>query len=135
MNAEESLGRLDREDLRNDCPPVTALRNVLLIAQLQHQFVKRGGHPGGTPAARLRIAREAVARHCRKDEVEGIVGASAVCRGVCKRIDDLQKLDDRAGPPVGHEQRHGVVVRSEEHTSELQSIMRNSYAVLCLKKK
>src|SRR3546814_8341380 len=116
MNAEESLGRLDREDLRNDCPPVTALRNVLLIAQLQHQFVKRGGHPGGTPAARLRIAREAVARHCRKDEVEGIAGASAVCRGVCKRIDDLQK-------------------RSEEHTSELQSLMRISYAVFCLKKK
>src|SRR3546814_1124722 len=25
--------------------------------------------------------------------------------------------------------------RSEEHTSELQSLMRNSYAVLCLKKK
>src|SRR3546814_10228413 len=25
--------------------------------------------------------------------------------------------------------------RSEEHTSELQSIMRNSYAVFCLKKK
>src|SRR3546814_2181720 len=28
-----------------------------------------------------------------------------------------------------------MVQRSEEHTSELQSIMRNSYAVLCLKKK
>src|SRR3546814_10093566 len=28
-----------------------------------------------------------------------------------------------------------VVKRSEEHTSELQSLMRNSYAVLCLKKK
>src|SRR3546814_505290 len=27
------------------------------------------------------------------------------------------------------------MVRSEEHTSELQSIMRNSYAVFCLKKK
>src|SRR3546814_7710172 len=26
-------------------------------------------------------------------------------------------------------------MRSEEHTSELQSLMRNSYAVLCLKKK
>src|SRR3546814_4336476 len=25
--------------------------------------------------------------------------------------------------------------RSEEHTSELQSLMRNSYAVICLKKK
>src|SRR3546814_9247295 len=28
-----------------------------------------------------------------------------------------------------------ITVRSEEHTSELQSLMRNSYAVLCLKKK
>src|SRR3546814_3857423 len=28
-----------------------------------------------------------------------------------------------------------VVGRSEEHTSELQSLMRTSYAVLCLKKK
>src|SRR3546814_10606381 len=28
----------------------------------------------------------------------------------------------------------GVEVRSEEHTSELQSLMRNSYAVFCLKK-
>src|SRR3546814_5577520 len=27
------------------------------------------------------------------------------------------------------------VIRSEEHTSELQSLMRNSYAVFCLKKK
>src|SRR3546814_7217382 len=28
-----------------------------------------------------------------------------------------------------------VLVRSEEHTSELQSLMRNSYADFCLKKK
>src|SRR3546814_9825710 len=28
-----------------------------------------------------------------------------------------------------------VQTRSEEHTSELQSLMRNSYAVFCLKKK
>src|SRR3546814_1289481 len=30
---------------------------------------------------------------------------------------------------------NGASVRSEEHTSELQSLMRNSYAVFCLKKK
>src|SRR3546814_6559416 len=30
---------------------------------------------------------------------------------------------------------HGGPIRSEEHTSELQSLMRISYAVLCLKKK
>src|SRR3546814_7650751 len=29
----------------------------------------------------------------------------------------------------------GELDRSEEHTSELQSLMRNSYAVFCLKKK
>src|SRR3546814_3856085 len=28
-----------------------------------------------------------------------------------------------------------IMKRSEEHTSELQSLMRNSYAVFCLKKK
>src|SRR3546814_5624215 len=28
-----------------------------------------------------------------------------------------------------------ILVRSEEHTSELQSLMRNSYAVFCSKKK
>src|SRR3546814_4227634 len=28
-----------------------------------------------------------------------------------------------------------AIFRSEEHTSELQSLMRNSYAVFCLKKK
>src|SRR3546814_1486782 len=31
--------------------------------------------------------------------------------------------------------RHLSAVRSEEHTSELQSLMRISYAVFCLKKK
>src|SRR3546814_10386905 len=30
--------------------------------------------------------------------------------------------------------RTGAITRSEEHTSELQSLMRNSYAVFCLKK-
>src|SRR3546814_9223750 len=31
-------------------------------------------------------------------------------------------------------QRHGTTARSEEHTSELQSLMRISYAVFCLTK-
>src|SRR3546814_5507021 len=32
-------------------------------------------------------------------------------------------------------ERAAAGLRSEEHTSELQSLMRNSYAVFCLKKK
>src|SRR3546814_4373536 len=36
---------------------------------------------------------------------------------------------------VGHDLAVEVITRSEEHTSELQSLMRISYAVFCLKKK
>src|SRR3546814_10063654 len=34
-----------------------------------------------------------------------------------------------------HQKPCGLAARSEEHTSELQSLMRISYAVFCLKKK
>src|SRR3546814_6373212 len=36
---------------------------------------------------------------------------------------------------IGDAQASVLSRRSEEHTSELQSLMRNSYAVFCLKKK
>src|SRR3546814_8280391 len=36
---------------------------------------------------------------------------------------------------IEHQLAHAVRDRSEEHTSELQSLMRISYAVFCLKKK
>src|SRR3546814_9308581 len=36
--------------------------------------------------------------------------------------------------PQRHQVRQRIVQRSEEHTSELQSLMRISYAVFCLKK-
>src|SRR3546814_5704832 len=36
---------------------------------------------------------------------------------------------------LGNQEAHAAGGRSEEHTSELQSLMRISYAVFCLKKK
>src|SRR3546814_5103886 len=57
---------------------------------------------------------------------------------------DARMLDQAFGqhdPSVGVDadlaaiRQHGGECRSEEHTSELQSLMRNSYAVFCLKKK
>src|SRR3546814_6630223 len=36
---------------------------------------------------------------------------------------------------LGAPRTYGIRIRSEEHTSELQSLMRISYAVFCLKKK
>src|SRR3546814_2791065 len=49
----------------------------------------------------------------------------------------LQKKLDRwiFGPFLKALARRKKVIRSEEHTSELQSLMRISYAVFCLKKK
>src|SRR3546814_9859050 len=40
----------------------------------------------------------------------------------------------RVGPRREQRTHDDVVDRSEEHTSELQSLMRNSYAVFCLNK-
>src|SRR3546814_9544452 len=64
----------------------------------------------------------AVALHAR----EGGAGA----RGVPARCRH-QHLETCGGSGLGQ----GGQPRSEEHTSELQSLMRISYAVFCLKKK
>src|SRR3546814_3064801 len=50
----------------------------------------------------------------------------------------LQHLGAGNEPLLGHvadEEQAETALRSEEHTSELQSLMRISYAVFCLKKK
>src|SRR3546814_5343974 len=72
----------------------------------------------------------------------------AIARGVIavERIDDRdvdrlelvrRRLVDGRGPDTeqGADLEDRNVIRSEEHTSELQSLMRISYAVFCLKKK
>src|SRR3546814_2465272 len=57
--------------------------------------------------------------------------------GGCRRFPRIAAARRRV--PRGHrldgEREHRRPARSEEHTSELQSLMRNSYAVFCLKKK
>src|SRR3546814_8344120 len=44
-------------------------------------------------------------------------------------------LSSCASPRRNSQKRSPLSARSEEHTSELQSLMRISYAVFCLKKK
>src|SRR3546814_2019902 len=48
-------------------------------------------------------------------------------------VDDVAHMDDQVGGGDLFQRR--AERRSEEHTSELQSLMRISYAVFCLKKK
>src|SRR3546814_1298689 len=45
------------------------------------------------------------------------------------------KLMERASTLLSGRRRAVAAIRSEEHTSELQSLIRNSYADFCLKKK
>src|SRR3546814_10720398 len=70
-------------------------------------------------------ARPVLAQPCRDAAGDGRVpGLDA---------QGLQRLRVGAGMLEVRGQEHHV--RSEEHTSELQSLMRSSYAVFCLKKK
>src|SRR3546814_9742352 len=79
----------------------------------------------------VRVVGEVHAAVLRYDEhVLGSVAAVALVPHDRFDHQDRAGLEDLA-PVVGVAQ----VGRSEEHTSELQSLMRISYAVFCLKKK
>src|SRR3546814_7756846 len=60
------------------------------------------------------------------------------CRSLWAASQDVaakpERPSRRAGS-FGKDRNRIATTRSEEHTSELQSLMRNSYAVFCLKKK
>src|SRR3546814_8716545 len=83
------------------------------------------GDPRKPPADDVRNpeAPEAVNREQRDDDAQAQTVAEAARHG--RRLEDSKK-------PPGRDERDD---RSEEHTSELQSLMRISYAVFCLKKK
>src|SRR3546814_8771897 len=51
------------------------------------------------------------------------------------RIAPCEKMPPRDGQDMAPLRRATIHDRSEEHTSELQSLMRISYAAFCLKKK
>src|SRR3546814_3397864 len=68
---------------------------------------------GPFETAELRVAPEVIPGVTATDEAPPLLGSASVYDGLRKRL----------------------IERSEEHTSELQSLMRISYAVFCLKKK
>src|SRR3546814_4294483 len=69
-------------------------------------------------------------------DVAGIAPAAAVQSGVFLHVIPIYR-GNRRGAARGPRIRSGAGAeyRSEEHTSELQSLMRIPYAVFCLKKK
>src|SRR3546814_3086234 len=85
-------------------------------------LVSRVQEPAELPAA----ARRADGGH---QPARALRGARFLMATPQASFDDFLKIDIRVGTVVAAEPR------SEEHTSELQSLMRISYAVFCLKKK
>src|SRR3546814_5809884 len=77
-------------------------------------------------------------RGLRGAEEEFLLGAAIANLVLLARPDD-RPAPTRRPPPaldrIGRMARISRGRRSEEHTSELQSLMRISYAVFCLKKK
>src|SRR3546814_3157985 len=81
-----------------------------------------------------------------------LAGLPSVPDGIARSLQSVEAAlsDEESGPPVSIETegelaplaypirqmvKAAQLIRSEEHTSELQSLMRISYAVFCLKKK
>src|SRR3546814_5053056 len=92
---------------RNEAPDALRFRQTrkCRVAEL-HPPRSSSGHTGRGQPSRLRFSSLA-------DRVTG----PFFCSGYCRSLDV------------------GIGKRSEEHTSELQSLMRISYAGFCLKKK
>src|SRR3546814_7876833 len=102
------------------------------------------------PVERFALVFHARAASLFRPELPGLLLAQAAARTAAVRAGNDRRHRRRSGEvgnaPGPHRALVGCarvqprwrpqpVLRSEEHTSELQSLMRNSYAVLCLKKK
>src|SRR3546814_1557280 len=64
-----------------------------------------------------------------------VLAASIEAKTRFPKKEDQARYIENAKETVAKRIENGGPIRSEEHTSELQSLMRISYAVFCLKKK
>src|SRR3546814_6469805 len=102
---------------------------------------KEGGMTGGTiTRADLSEAvyqEVGLSRNESAELVESVLNeiSEALVRGEMVKLSSFGGFSVREkGERIGRNPKTGeeVPIRSEEHTSELQSLMRKSYAVLCL---
>src|SRR3546814_2386599 len=89
---------------------------------------------GDTFAACRAIAELALVETTQRRRDAVLLRTPPPLRGERHRL-DLHRVDPRQTTHAFLIEAHGRPIRSEEHTSELQSLMRNSYAVFCLKNK
>src|SRR3546814_2784227 len=132
--------RLPPRSTRTDTlfPYTTLFRSSVLCKETW----RKETHPAFAPGALRKLAAEAAPTAVRATALprrrEPLERANAILDG--HKIHHAVVLDLRAPLQLACGlaevlARRVVVARSEEHTSELQSLMRISYAVFCLKKK
>src|SRR3546814_9002741 len=96
--------------------------------------VHPASHRGGSPDS-----RSTPSRHSKARTLTAVRRGCQECSTLPGRLRDHFRDPRHVLRPTAVEVAAGAVVqhlqRSEEHTSELQSLMRISYAVFCLKKK
>src|SRR3546814_3954764 len=106
------------------------LGSAPLHASPRHFGLWSGCRDGGArPACRTEVRRDGVAGPAGIPGVVGILRRADIIGGEEVAVDGLGVDRGAAGFS------RTIDERSEEHTSELQSLMRISYAVFCLKKK
>src|SRR3546814_6408501 len=110
----------------------------------QRQAVRAGGAKAGPGADAVELGQawhviDGALQHLRQHpRFDFRVGGIELPRGADEQLAGWAWLDIGGGRRASGVVRAGDVTqlhRSDEHTSELQSLMRISYAVFCLKKK
>src|SRR3546814_5353981 len=85
----------------------------------------------------LSIAENAIRGGMTSDGEFCSIQADMHLCGDCTAVADAIRPDEDEYQPTADEikRKLGAISRSEEHTSDIQSLMRISYAVFCMKKK
>src|SRR3546814_14512914 len=104
--------------------PVAEQEGWRVVAIHAHSQAQKSAHRRATNGTRSAMGAAAILAHEIKNPLSGIRGAA-----------QLLENGTEAGATALTQLICNEVDRSEEHTSELQSLMRISYAVFCLKKK
>src|SRR3546814_5499214 len=126
-------------------PPISTRTDTLFpyTTLFRSAFGRRDRFQVGDEILAILRRRHALQRHLaarrvgvgakREEPVDGLLGPYQIA--VAQRLGVVVVVEGPGAPAEHAVQRRPRPVRSEEHTSELQSLMRISYAVFCLKKK